>query len=74
MAYIFAEMSETHRRAVIDIFNYFITESHAAFLSEAVDYPFFDHFLKMAHGYPAGGASRLRAGGGLWLSAAALSR
>ncbi len=53
MAYIFAEMSESHRRAVIDIFNYFITESHAAFLTEAVDYPFFDHFLKMAHGYPA---------------------
>jgi L-amino acid N-acyltransferase YncA len=53
MAYIFAEMSTIHRRAVIDIFNYFITESHAAFLGEPVDYPFFDHFVKMAHGYPA---------------------
>lgn len=53
MDYIFEEMSTTHRQAVIDIFNYFITESHAAFLGEAVDYPFFDHFLKMAHGYPA---------------------
>lgn len=53
MAYIFAEMSASHRQAVIDIFNYFITESHAAFLGEAVAYPFFDQFLKMAHGYPA---------------------
>lgn len=53
MAYIFAEMSASHRRAVIDIFNYFITESHAAFLGEAVDYSFFNQFLKMAHGYPA---------------------
>jgi L-amino acid N-acyltransferase len=53
MAYTFAEMSEIHRHAVIDIFNDFITETHAAFLTEAVDYPFFDQFLKMAHGYPA---------------------
>jgi L-amino acid N-acyltransferase YncA len=51
--YIFAEMSEIHRRAVIDIFNYFVKESYAAFLAEAVDYSFFDQFLKMAHGYPA---------------------
>jgi L-amino acid N-acyltransferase YncA len=53
MAYSFEEMSESHRRAVIDIFNYFVTESHAAFLTEAVDYSFFGHFLKMSHGYPA---------------------
>ena len=53
MNYIFEEMSETHRRAVIDIFNYFVKESHAAFLGKAVDYSFFDQFLKMAHGYPA---------------------
>jgi L-amino acid N-acyltransferase YncA len=53
MPYTFAQMSETHRQAVIDIFNYFITASHAAFLVEPVDYLFFDHFLKLAHGYPA---------------------
>jgi L-amino acid N-acyltransferase YncA len=53
MDYSFEEMSESHRRAVIDIFNYFVTESHAAFLSEPVAYSFFDQFLKMAHGYPA---------------------
>ena len=53
MEYSFAEMSAIHRQAVIDIFNYFIKESHAAFLGEAVAYPFFDQFLKMSHGYPA---------------------
>jgi phosphinothricin acetyltransferase len=53
MPYTFEEMSEPHRQPVIDIFNYFITKSHAAFLIEPVTYSFFDHFLKMAHGYPA---------------------
>jgi L-amino acid N-acyltransferase YncA len=53
MPYIFEEMSASHRQAVIDIFNYFIKETHAAFLDEAVAYSFFDQFLKMAHGYPA---------------------
>jgi hypothetical protein len=52
MEYLFAEMSTMHRQAVIDIFNYCIKKSHAAFLGEAVDYPFFDHFLKMARGNP----------------------
>ena len=53
MPYTFAEMSAIHRQPVIDIFNYFIKESHAAFLGQAVEYSFFDQLLKMAHGYPA---------------------
>lgn len=53
MDYSFEEMSDSHRQAVIDIFNYFIRKSHAAYLEEPVDYPFFDHFLKMSRGYPA---------------------
>ncbi len=53
MPNIFAEMSETHRQPVIDIFNYLITATHAAFLNKAVAYSFFDHFLKLSHGYPA---------------------
>jgi phosphinothricin acetyltransferase len=51
--YIFEKMSESHRAAVIDIFNYFIRHSYAAYFEEAVDYLFFDHFLKMSRGYPA---------------------
>lgn len=53
MDYSLEKMSASHRAAVIDIFNYFVTHSYAAYLEEAVDYPFFDHFLKMSRGYPA---------------------
>jgi len=49
----FEKMSDRHREAVIDIFNYFIRQSYAAYLEEAVDYHFFDHFLNMCRGYPA---------------------
>jgi phosphinothricin acetyltransferase len=51
--YIFEKMSESHRAAVINIFNHFIRHSFAAYLEETVDYPFFDHFLTMSRGYPA---------------------
>jgi L-amino acid N-acyltransferase YncA len=51
--YTFEEMSASHCRAVIDIFNYFVTASHAALLGEPVAYSFFHQFLKLAHGYPA---------------------
>jgi len=53
MDYSLEPLAASHRQAVIDIFNYFIRHSHAAFPSEPVDYEFFDHFLKMARGYPA---------------------
>lgn len=53
MDYSLETMSASHREPVIDIFNHFISNSHAAFLAEPVDYEFFDHFLKMARGYPA---------------------
>jgi phosphinothricin acetyltransferase len=50
--YSFEKVSESHRQAVIDIFNYFVRQSHAAYLEKAVDYLFFDQFLKMCRGYP----------------------
>jgi phosphinothricin acetyltransferase len=53
MDYSLETMSDSHRQPVIDIFNHFIRHSHAAFLSDPVDYGFFDHFLKLARGYPA---------------------
>ncbi len=53
MDYSLETMSDSHRQPVIDIFNHFIRHSHAAFLSAPVDYGFFDHFLKLARGYPA---------------------
>ncbi len=51
--YAFEKMSDSHRQAVIDIFNYFVRQSYAAYLENPVDYDFFDQFLKMSHGYPA---------------------
>jgi L-amino acid N-acyltransferase YncA len=53
MDYSFEQMSESHRQAVIDIFNHFISRSFAAFPEETVDYPFFDRFLEISRGYPA---------------------
>jgi L-amino acid N-acyltransferase YncA len=53
MDYSLETMSASHRQPVIDIFNHFIRHSHAAFLTEPVDYSFFDHILEMSRGYPA---------------------
>ncbi len=53
MAYTFEKMADQHRIAVIDIFNYYIANSLAAYREEPVDYEFFDRFLDMAQGYPA---------------------
>lgn len=52
-SYNFEKMTEIHRTAVIDIFNYFIVNSFAAYPVEPVDYQFYDHFLNMTKGYPA---------------------
>ncbi len=53
MDYSLETMSDGHREPVIDIFNYYIRHSYAAFLSEPVDYGFFDHLRKLSRGYPA---------------------
>jgi phosphinothricin acetyltransferase len=46
-------MEERHRQPVIDLFNDYIRHSHAAFISELVDYQFFDYLLNLARVYPA---------------------
>lgn len=53
MDYRFEKMSDSHRAAVIDIFNHFIMHSYAAYPEETVDYHFFDRFLEMSCAYPA---------------------
>jgi len=53
MAYTFEKMADQHRTAVIDIFNYYIANSFAAYPEESVGYEFFDHFLDITRGYPA---------------------
>jgi L-amino acid N-acyltransferase YncA len=53
MDYSFEKMSDSHRLAVIDIFNHFIRHSYAAFPEETVDYHFFDRFMEISRVYPA---------------------
>ena len=53
MEYHFESMKEEHRKAVIDVYNYFIENTFAAYPEEKVEYEFFDYFLGMTRGYPA---------------------
>ncbi|MFB3815736.1 MAG: N-acetyltransferase family protein [Terriglobales bacterium] len=46
-------MAEAHRRPVIDIFNYYVEHSFAAYPDTPVEYAFFDRFLDMTRGYSA---------------------
>jgi phosphinothricin acetyltransferase len=48
----FENLMPEHREAVIDIFNYFIENSFAAFPEQKVGYSFFDKFLGMTENYP----------------------
>ncbi|OFX84033.1 MAG: GNAT family N-acetyltransferase [Bacteroidetes bacterium GWF2_33_16] len=53
MKYIFEKLNETHRNAVIDIYNYYIENSFAAYSEEKVGYEYFDCFLEKTKDYPA---------------------
>jgi len=46
-------LCETHRVPVIDIFNYYIENTFAAYLDRRVPYEFYDIFLSMMKGYPS---------------------
>ncbi len=50
---VFEPLGDQHRIPVIDVFNYYIKNTHAAFPGTPVDYRFFDRFLEMSRGYPA---------------------
>jgi L-amino acid N-acyltransferase YncA len=53
MHYTFEDMAEKHREAVVDIYNYFIEHTYAAYPDETFGYEIFDYFLKISSGYPA---------------------
>lgn len=53
MEYRFEPFSETNRNGVVDVFNYFIENSFAAFREKTVDYEMFDRYLTLAAGYTA---------------------
>ena len=47
-------MAEEHRQAVIDIFNFYVENSFAAFPEQKLPYPMFDMLLSMSRNYPSG--------------------
>jgi phosphinothricin acetyltransferase len=49
----FDEMTKEHAKEAIDIFNYYITQSFAAYPEAIVPYEFFNKFLELTKGYPA---------------------
>jgi len=49
----FEKMGEGDREAVIDLFNYYIENSFAAYPDKRVPYGLFDQFLQLTEGYPA---------------------
>lgn len=49
----FEPLAEEHRKPVIDIFNYYIRETTAAYRRDAVDYDFFEHFTADMATHPA---------------------
>ncbi len=53
MGYTLEPLAEAHRRAVIDIFNYYVAHSFAAYPEATVGEEVFDRFLEMSQGYPA---------------------
>lgn len=46
MEYKFEEITEKHRKEVIDIFNYYIKNTTAAYREEVVDYSFFNNLIE----------------------------
>jgi L-amino acid N-acyltransferase YncA len=53
MEYDFFPISPEDREEIIDIFNYYIENSFAAYPERRVPYEFFDLFLQATAGYPA---------------------
>lgn len=52
MEYDFFPLSSGDREEVIDIFNYYIENSYAAYPERRVPYEFFDLFIQSTAGYP----------------------
>ena len=46
-------LTKEHRKEVMDIFNYYVENSFAAYPENILPYEFFDKFLQMSQGYPA---------------------
>lgn len=54
MEYSIGLISSEDRESIIDIFNYYVENSFAAYPEEKLPYQAFDMFLRMSQGYPTG--------------------
>ena len=54
MEYSISPMSNEDREAIMDIFNYYVENSFAAYPENKLPYQAFDMLLKMADGFPTG--------------------
>lgn len=48
----FEPLTEKYSKEVMDIFNYYVENSYAAYPEQSLPYQFFNRFLEMAKGYP----------------------
>lgn len=51
--FVLEPMTPSHGDAVVEIFNYYITNSFAAYREQPVPRPFFERLLQATEGYPA---------------------
>jgi len=63
MEYSISPISNEDREAIMDIFNYYVENSFAAYPENKLPYQAFDLFLQMSKGFPAG-SIRGRSDGG----------
>ena len=54
MEYSISPLSPADRKAIIDIFNYYVENSFAAYPEQTLSYEAFDMFLNMSNGFPRG--------------------
>lgn len=54
MRFSVAPLSHNDREAVIDIFNYYVENTFAAYPENKIPYQAYDLFLQMSNGFPAG--------------------
>ena len=54
MQYSIRPISVEDREPIIDIFNYYVENSFAAYLENKIPYQAFDMFLQMSNGFPTG--------------------
>ena len=54
MKYSISQISNEDREQLIDIFNYYVENSFAAYPENKLTYQAFDMFLQVSNGFPAG--------------------